>query len=429
MATTINNIKVDFALGAQSPLVTFLQGADMSIPNVQETLRQIEESDEGRSQFRYRIIKASGNEPFSSDGTITNALTVTILEPYEIFFEAGALPFQSDTGNILGTFVESPGAIVQINNAVGSLNQNTPAIEYSSFDGGVWLDETSSNSGTGYHNNGQPMGNGQNPVNNVPDAVAICNARGLPKTIYVIGSYTFDAGDDISGFLIVGQNATRTTITINDAAETLGCEIIEASILGNLDGNTIIRNSVISNLNYINGVVHNTLIAPGVISLGGASTAYFLDCTSGKPGQETPVLDMNGLSDNQATPLVMHGYKGGIKLVGMDSNVDVTIDMGGGQVIVDLTTCTLGTLVVRGVGKVVDQDGNHMSTATYNGGLEVVNEAVFGGHLHDLWKILGLDPDEPLVINENGTITVGNITIAAVTTGVTPNRITTQTRT
>lgn len=46
----------------------------------------------------------------------------------------------------------------------------------------------------------------------------------------------------------------------------------------------------------------------------------------------------------------------------------------------------------------------------------------------ELWQRLGLDSANPLVSNEDGSISVGSITISAVTTGSEPNRSTTQTR-
>lgn len=121
MTVTINNIRAQFHLNP--PLITFMQGCDMSIPSIRDTLRQIEESEEGRSQPFPQIVTASGNQDFSElqDGSIMSALTIRVLTPYTCDFEAGPLPFSTDSGNILFTAVSSPGAIVKINNAVGSM--------------------------------------------------------------------------------------------------------------------------------------------------------------------------------------------------------------------------------------------------------------------------------------------------------------------
>jgi alpha-D-ribose 1-methylphosphonate 5-triphosphate diphosphatase PhnM len=73
--------------------------------------------------------------------------------------------------------------------------------------------------------------------------------------------------------------------------------------------------------------------------------------------------------------------------------------------------------------------GDYLPSGTYNTNLVITNETVNGKQMQEVWQILGLDPNAPLTINEDGSISVGNITINAVTTGVTPNRSTTQTRT
>jgi len=48
--------------------------------------------------------------------------------------------------------------------------------------------------------------------------------------------------------------------------------------------------------------------------------------------------------------------------------------------------------------------------------------------LLEIWRMLKQDPATPVVTNEDGSITVGAVTINAVTTGTAPNRQTTQTR-
>ena len=121
MAVTINNIKVDF--NQDPPEITFLQGCNMNIENVRDTLREIEQTEEARMFDSFTvgsgmIVRADGNYPY---GVETAAMDITILPPFIMKFEAGATPFQTSFGSILGTFVDSPGAIVQINQAKGAL--------------------------------------------------------------------------------------------------------------------------------------------------------------------------------------------------------------------------------------------------------------------------------------------------------------------
>lgn len=277
-------------------------------------------------------------------------------------------------------------------------------LEYASFSGGVWVDQAFGVAGTD-----GTKGNALLPVNNFTDAVAISQARGLPNTIFIIGDATLDAGDDVANFLLIGQNAARTNITINAAAETTGAEIREAYVTGNLDGGSILRNCVIANLNYVNGYVYNCMLNPGTISLGGASVAHFMDTKSGVPGEMTPVIDLNG-AGLENTPLAFRGHTGGIKFIQKNGDADVSCDLARGQLIIELATCTAGKIVARGIGKVVDEFGNHLHSGTY-GGLTLLNEVVSGQHLHDAWQRLGLDPNNPVTNKPDGGFTTGDIVV------------------
>ena len=278
----------------------------MSIPALQDAFRAIEESPEGRTQPTTSIVEASGNEPFSEDGTVTNALTVTVLPPYEMGFEAGGIPFQSSVGNLLGTFVNSPGAIVQINNAVGSLNQNSPAIEYASFNGYVSIDTVLGSPGTAY-----PKGTPSNPVNNLPDALIIAAERGFQK-IFCASDFTFGASDILDDFIVEGESFTKTTITLTPSALITNCKFINASLDGELDGGNDVVSCRVGNLNYIDGIIYDSELEVGTITLGGTQ-ADFIRCYSGVAGggaTQTPVIDMGG----SGTSLVIRDYQGGITL-------------------------------------------------------------------------------------------------------------------
>lgn len=252
-------------------------------------------------------------------------------------------------------FIQPPGSYsVMVINTVSNLVDSTVSqlaeIEYTSFGGGVSVDIINGIPGTSY-----PAGNKEYPCDSIQNAAFIADDRGF-DTIYVIGNITLGAGDIITGFIIEGQNAGKTSITVLDAAETNGCEFQECFITGILDGNSIIRNSIISDLNYVNGVIFNSMLNPGTITLGGNTTAHFLDCFSGVPGAGTPTIDFNG----GANALAMRSYAGGIALKDKSGSESVSIDLESGQVILQ-STVTQGTIVLRGVGKLTDnttpQDG------------------------------------------------------------------------
>jgi hypothetical protein len=271
----------------------------------------------------------------------------------------------------------------------GVTPQMAEQLEYASFESGVWIDQANGIAGVD-----GTKGNAQNPVNNVPDAVTISANRGLPDTFYILNDLTIGSGDALESVSLYGKSGSQSTLTVNAAADTLGIRVYEMFVTGNLDGDSTLHDCILQSLNYINGEIHGCRLEPGNIVLGGSSLAEFDNCRSGVPGQSTPVIDGGG----DGPPLTMRDYVGGIKLINKTGTAAWSIDLDPGQCIIDLTTVTNGTIVVRGTGKVIDQLGNHLSSGTY-GNLTLFNEATFGGHLHDIWQGLGLDP------SVEGTIT------------------------
>ena len=102
----------------------------MDVNTIRQNIRQIEQSLEGRFSHFPQIINASGNENFSVDGTVKSALTVTVISPFIMKFEAGVIEFSTSGGNLLGTFTNPNGALVRINNAINStvVNSNGVAV-------------------------------------------------------------------------------------------------------------------------------------------------------------------------------------------------------------------------------------------------------------------------------------------------------------
>ena len=406
MATTINNIKVDFGLGAQAPRVTFLQGADMSVVGIRSTLRQIEESTEGREsalgvtsagEGKGWICKAGGNFEFSA--TESSALTVQILPPFDIFFEAGAIPFQTYDGSLLGTFANSPGAIVQVNNAIGASNLNSEDIEYSSFAGGVWYDVVNGQPGTAF-----PAGTERQPVDNFTDLLSIIATRGFGR-VYIIGDATINGGLNYDSLIFTGQGRNLSRITIASPAVVTNCSFEHAEITGTLDGGSNISNCVISDLTFVSGVVSDTILEAGTITLGGSETAHFINCMSGVPGISTPIIDLNG----SGQPLAMRSYNGGVELRNKTGTDEVSIDLNSGQVILDSSfAVTAGDVVIRGTGKLLDS-----ST-----GAPVINELVSGLEIKDMYKRFDLNADSPQTYSNDGTtITNDDFTLTKVDNG------------
>jgi hypothetical protein len=234
-------------------------------------------------------------------------------------------------------------------------------IQQTAFENFVTIDVINGVAGITY-----PTGTALHPVNNISDAIAISNIHGFNK-IRIIGNITLDTGDNLSGYQIFGQNTELSTITINAGASVTSCEFSECTLTGVLDGNNIIRESIVDNISEFNGVMFNCLIF-STVTLGGGSQASFLNCYSGVAGGAiTPTINMGGSGQK----MIVRNYAGGIKLTNRTGTDSVSIDLNSGQVIID-DTVTNGEITLRGVGKWTNED-------VYIGGATIKNELLATG--------------------------------------------------
>jgi len=251
------------------------------------------------------------------------------------FDELGAL-----TNAILPTAFTQ---VIQTTSSSATLQELTE-IRYASYQNKVWYQASSGNSGVSY-----PNGTPQAPLNNIPDCVAVANALGF-TTIQILGDVTFDTGDDAPGFTIIGQDPGTTTVTLNPGADVTNCRFTECGLTGTLDGEVEVRSAhILPPLNMVSGTLYQCLIEAGTITLSGTSDINFLDCWSGVAGTSTPIIDYNG----SGRSLIMRNYSGGIQIINKTGADDVSVELDGGQIIID-STVTDGTIVLYGEGKLTN---------------------------------------------------------------------------
>ena len=116
-------------------------------------------------------------------GGVELAMVVEIINGYTITFEDGkyAVNLVGANSNIADVVNVNQVSIRSANSA--GLITNS-AIEYSSFDGGVWIDVSSVYEGTTF-----PIGTPQQPVNNLSDALLIAQYRGF-DSFKIVGDIT-----------------------------------------------------------------------------------------------------------------------------------------------------------------------------------------------------------------------------------------------
>lgn len=315
--------------------------------------------DQGRyyflqNQLGWRIKPAESNTTYYAVGNLAvNDTTLPAFVPTDGTYTAAILGLQPITQGV----TEVMGA----------------QLAYSSFEGGVWVDINSGISGTGELTTG-PIGNAQNPVNNIPDAIIICSNRGLPKTLYVIADLTLGLGDDVRGFKLIGLSHVRSQLTVGGDCLCFETNFEAFDITGTLDGDSEIVNCTVSNITYFNGHIHNSSI-DGTITLSGTKDAKITNCSQLNI-TSVPIIDCGGSGQN----LVMTNYTGRLKLQNLTGASEIGVGFDAGEMYIE-ASCTAGIVALSGTGKAYDN-----SAAT----CYVVDTLVDGSTLTNIQKLLEL---------------------------------------
>ncbi len=271
------------------------------------------------------------------------AQVVTIVNNYTVTFEDGLYNVNIVGGNSnVGDNVIKNQVGVNTANSAGL--QESGILQYSSYNGVVSLDRTTSNTGTLY-----PVGNMQYPVNNAVDALGICNQRGF-SVISLRNNYDFIDGDNVSDLKIIGISHVTTAITIEPEVLCEKTIFTQLDITGTLDGDSEITDCVVKDLIFFNGHIHNSSLA-GKITLGGGKPAKITHCTM--LDFETPVtIDAGGSGQNA----VIDNYTGKIKIDNLTGPSLIGISLHGGMVEIT-SNCTSGTIVLQGNFELTDNSG------------------------------------------------------------------------
>jgi len=331
---------------------------ELNLNSFRLTLKDLEDGVEGMP-----FPDTHNHNTEVSLGGLTYARVVEIINGYTVTFEDGAYAVNLVGANSnVGDNVNVNQVSVRSQNSAGLIS--SPDIEYASFNGGVTIDTTTSNTGTIF-----PAGTEQKKVNNIADALLIAAYRGFNK-LYIHSDLEIGSNGDLANFVLEGQSHVKTNIDILTYADVTNVTIVDCNVSGILDGNSEIRKCVIENLQYVNGHIHDSGLS-GIILLDGNMDAYIANCTQ-VDMNIIPIIDMGGSGQD----LLMPNYTGFIRIENLTSSNRVGISMTGGRVVLDSTTITNGIINVGGIGKVEDESGNPIITGTWNGGVTVVNNTI-----------------------------------------------------
>jgi hypothetical protein len=208
-------------------------------------------------------------------------------------------------------------------------------------------------------------GGAGDPFDNIGDAIDFAEANNI-KIIVVYAEITLDR--NLKNFQIIGISNP----VINCAGQDLKNTYFERCTLkGTYINNIAAINCKIDSTTYLEGVFEECIFPIGTTTIAAGQIVDIIQSSSGVPGATTPTIDMNATGI-----LSIRGYNGGIKLINYSGSSAHSIDISSGQIILDSTTITSGIFVIRGVGKLIDENGNTIESGTWNGGVTIINELI-----------------------------------------------------
>lgn len=322
----------------------------------------------------YATFITSGVEPGAwivntSDGSICTALTIDsetqittdylgggdtneftwghtyrIMNVTQVEVDGGNLVAVDGYGLAIDPIFPTAGtqAVRTASSALTTLNQES--LTHSTFNGHVTVDVVNGVSGILF-----PTGTDRQPSNNISDARAIALLRGF-SILKIIGDITLGAGDNVSDFTIIGENSTRTTITVLSSSSTANVIIEDATVTGEFDTISEFNNCHLVDISFVESNIHNCVLE-GTIVLGGAGSTSIYNSSDGLViGAPPPSIDFNG----SGRSLAIRNYTGDLELKNKTGSEGVEINMNsGGQVVLD-STVTNGTIRMTGIIDVID---------------------------------------------------------------------------
>lgn len=210
-----------------------------------------------------------------------------------------------------------------------------------SFGEGVTVDVVNGVSGVAH-----PRGTTRLPTDNLTDAIAIAALHSLKK-IKVIGDLTIGMEGDWTGFTFIGENVSRTTLTVLATATTAGFEAREATVTGTISGAGVHLQdcNLLSLTTHSGEYTHCGLADVTTLTGDSTSSARFVGCYgAGDPAGQRPEMDCGG--DGPLITIVR--YAGGLTIRNKTGLKAFGIIMAGGLFELE-NTVTAGTVVIAGV--------------------------------------------------------------------------------
>jgi hypothetical protein len=312
----------------------------LDINSFRLVLRDLEDSIEG---MVYQ--ETHTHNPPVDIGSISIARVVSIINDYTITFEDGQYAVEVTNGNSnIGESVNVNQVSVRTNNSGGLVY--SPEINKQSFtDARVWIDIDLGTNGTDF-----PLGTPSDPVDNAVDGKIINDTqlKGVGR-YHLRGNLTLPNGEDFSFSDWDSNSPASTTLNLN-GVDVDKSNFDEIKITGQCNGRISCLSSDLDNItNWDGSASECALVSNITVDSSATELQSFIDCYSSIPGTGTPILDINGA----VCDVQIRQYFGGIEIRNFNQGNNMSIDMSSGHVVLD-STCTSGTIVVRGCCQLTD---------------------------------------------------------------------------
>lgn len=303
-------------------------------------------------------------------------------------------------------FVPTDGAFTVLIAGLQPVTQGvTPSmaeqLEYASFQNHVSLDVINGSAGTAF-----PIGTKEYPSNNLTHAKQIAVDWGFTE-IRIYGNPTLLATDNVNGYIITGKGQQDTIITITDGCWTVNTKFHDCSIVGTQKGETYYYNCEILALAGVHCYLDRCALV-GNITMHAtyADTTQLIDCYNGKSIIEPCIIDHNYGQVNMR----FSSFRGHVKFINItNANTQFEIMLSAGTLTLD-SSCTAGTLVVSGVGTLINNssmtvdDSGLISTEKINQ-VRMAVESLHGEH-QAYGKIWYVDKNHPDASDSNDGLSI-----------------------
>lgn len=331
-----------------------------------------------------KIANANGKDDLG--GGVLVGITLTLLN-WRLQFEArtelegwtickvsgGNLVAVDENGDSISPIAPSAYVNVILANSSSATLQELTTIQNSSFNNGITVDPLN-----GVDSLIFPAGTPQAPVKTCDYVMSLAELRCF-KIIYVLNDFNI-SNHDMSGYTMIGLSPRQTHIGINNILWFGGC-LKECSFSGYFSDGSVIEvlNCEIGNVENITLNARNCYLS-GTIILNNTRSSNFYNCVDGIPGSGVPVINIDDCES-----LGIWDYSGGLKIINLVNGCDVSVNLQAGRVILD-ESCTGGTLIIRGIGSLVNNSSIPTANINKIGLLDLpsITSSVWSANKNDL---------------------------------------------